>query len=169
MFSRWHVQLTPEDMEVVKRVAHQRNDIKEAHQIKARYQMNREMIASHIMGVAAEYAVAKAFNVEIDYRWGLRGDLGYDLIINRWRCDVKCSPRVGYDFVLNATNPHTFGADYGILAYQEGADCYFIYGVISKERIITKGRIRDFGYGPRWCVSPEFLIGPEVLETRDRE
>jgi hypothetical protein len=165
------VSLSDEDIELAKSLASARNDPKEARRVRSKKMYaGRSERDTHLMGVGAEIAVARYYKVEPPMTISLSGDGGNpDFVINGWTCEVKCARQQGWDFKLLDADPNSLTADVGILVYQLKPFEYEIRGLIGKRRLRRALAIRDFGHGPKACVSPHDMSHPDLLLKNSKQ
>ena len=161
------VQLTAEEVAHIQRLARERNEFKESHGIKAkRFDSTRTNYDIHVIGFGAELAVAKVYGVTEQLAKNvnrLGTDDGYDLIINGFKCEVKCRAKHHLDFILPNPNIEAFKADLGILVYLHENYLFEIYGVIGKKKLKRLGFVKEFEWGKRFICDKRHFVDPELL------
>lgn len=176
------IKFSDEELNLIKQVAHLRNDPKEGSVNNYRIDESRGDYAIHCQGVAGELAVAKALNIEIDSRAILHGDGGIiDLKLPDSRTiQVKYrnfSDRSKEVYLywnhldLEKRKPPTcscchkkvrrsevFLADIGtmVVPHTPGR-AVEIMGYVTKEDFLKKYTIQNFGYGNRYAISHKDL------------
>jgi hypothetical protein len=111
----------------------------------------------HLMGLRAEYAVAKLLGLGVDKVLRPRGDNNApDLVLPDGRAvSVKGRSKVGYAYALRSTNPKEFGTGVGVLVWPERNgrdDAVDVVGWVSRREFIALAEIQDFTYGPRLTI-----------------
>ena len=97
------IQLTPEDLEEIDRIAHIRNDTKK-QAWNRRFCQKTDDLEMNIIGLKGEMAFSKLFNAEIDDSVQLSGDNGLDFTLKGRTYQIKATKYRTFwfmDFSLN--------------------------------------------------------------------
>jgi len=162
------IALTDDEAEAAKMIMHARCDPKTEAGVQSRKasdDMSEEQVM--LIGVGAEIAVAKFFNVLPMFYTSLSGDKGTaDLIIGGGKCEVKCRTKNGYSFALMSEDANDFKSDVGVLVYEKQPFVYELFGVISRARFIAKHKVEDYGHGRRAVAEPEHFSDLRLIKHR---
>lgn len=151
-------------------VAAMRNDPKEDARVQSKKILsNRSEYDTHLIGMCAEFVVAKYFQILPALQSLLGGDGNCsDITINGYTCQIKCRPTLGYDFALLSASPEEFRADCGVLVYMVDERLYRIQGVISRARFNQVAVVKDYGYGPRLVAEWQYFSPIGVLAQKPK-
>lgn len=180
--------LTDDECAMLDEIAARRNAEKRQfyQSIGRNYDAKASNVATHRLGIGAEYAVAAVLGAHWDDRV-LRGGnkRGWDVQSSIGTIDVKYRRSIGYSYTLDSTKPEEFKADYGVLVWPTRAGVpgrdYWIVGGISRfwfhfwarEALAGHGhrvQIEDWGYGARLVMRAGHMLPfKTVLELAEVE
>jgi len=172
------VSLTPWEVEACEEIARRRNNPKSAAGIRSSYNKSFSDLDNHIEAVKAEYAVAKALGLELNFEfYGVAGDGGQnDLLFpgDGGSISVKYRRQRGHDFALDSNTPFDFKDDVGVLVWpteDAAPNTFDIVGWISKEQFRNRDvyRMKNFTHGWRAVVEAHHMRPIEELITRINE
>ena len=150
------VQLTPEEMDLIKKTASECEGYKEAHNIRSKkFDPKHSEVALHEFRIKSEIAVARLLGVPANLSISKCGDNKIDFKSPRTgkTVSVRYRTKFGWDFALNDDKRSSFNTDFGIVVYPgEKDDEVIIGGVITKENFLKYCGPTDYGYGPRLAV-----------------
>jgi len=147
------------DIDEAWRIAHGRNDRKEAKSVHSRkIDHKKSELAPHYEGAIGEIGVGRVFNAEVDAGFWDHGDTGNPDLWLRYHvsAQVKLRTRRDYEFALNTTDPRELKADIGILvvpavdgAFYNPGDVLILRGWTDRLQLILRGDDISFGFGFR--------------------
>lgn len=132
--------LSPADIRLANKLAQARNDNKLRLGATSNKVSNWSDQSIHLLGVAAEIAVARVFRVEPDKAIYAGGDRGYDLVAQGRTWDVKMRSRANRDLII-MPGLSDFLADYVILCWPAGCrGGVSLVGFVGRERFRVEAR-----------------------------
>lgn len=177
------IKLDDKTLEWCKKLAHERNNIKEANNVNNhRVDPNLKDWEAHYLGLRGEAAVARLCNLSLDEKIYLKGDGGVldfttpkgKTLQVKTRKDFKDRKDIFlfFNHLKLATNggvcecckqrirrSEVFLADFAILVVSDKNDesLMDVLGSISREKFLRECQEMNFGYGKRFGVSHKFL------------
>ncbi len=135
--------LEPDEITICETVGRLRSLIARSSRVKDAKMGSQDGAAADVMGMKAEYAFAKAFNIFPDF--GLKPRSGSpDGVLNGKRYDVKSTHHL--DGMLLSTRKVNPDIDVYVLAIVKNR-CVRFVGWASKEKLIKEDNLIDLGYG----------------------
>lgn len=166
---RVKIRLTNKEVEYVNQIAHQRNK-KEKRFGGKTYNNKLNSEKAHLIGLAAEFAIAQLFGVQIDDKiYHNHGDSGIDLILSikgtQVKVAVKATTYQAEPFLRAEVKHNKPEIDIYILCYVNKEDISDVEFVGWQYRqVVEKAKIRKFSqYGPQNYV----LTEKELLTFED--
>jgi hypothetical protein len=159
------VTLTPEQVELVKRIANERNDNKRSHDVRSRrFATAKSEFHIDYVGVAGEVAVSGLLNVPFDDAVFLGGDKGVDLILPTGHTvDVKTGAKRGYRFGLCGDGLAGLKADIGILCWRLSENEIEVVGWTHRKHLLEHHSVVDMGYGDSVVLEPHNMLPMERI------
>jgi hypothetical protein len=118
-----------------------------------------------LLGVKAEVAVSKVFNLDHDYSMGV--DDGSDLWLDDISVDVKATFHKGGRLLFKKRS--SFKADCAVLVCQIRPDQFNVAGYASKATFLKKSKELDLGHGKGWAMDQDELSPLERLWFASRK
>jgi len=150
------VTFTAQDLKMIEKLAHGRNDPKIGVVRNRRIDQKRGDLQINFKGLLAEHAVATALGIKINKETGLYGDGGItDLVFRGKTVQVK------YNFYRDGSLYFNFQselkADIAVLVVPHSEKGLNIIGYITQDDFWKQCRPLDWGYGQRWGVPQSSL------------
>lgn len=118
-----------------------------------------------LLGVKAEVAVSKVFDLVHDYAMGV--DDGSDLWLDDISVDVKATFHKGGRLLFKKRS--SFKADCAVLVCQIRPDQFNVAGYASKATFLERARELDLGHGKGWAMDQDELSPLEKLWFASRK
>jgi len=152
----------------IRKAAEARQQNKQIRQISSkRFDRSKTDLEIHLEGMRAEFAAAQLLGAELNWELLVGGDKnrGDITLPDNRTASVKFRQKKGWDFALQSSDPREFKEDIGILVYPHathfrGLD---ICRWISRGDFLRLAEVRNYGYGDRLVVSPNFMSPIEEL------
>lgn len=154
--------LTDEDLSLADRLAHLRNDRKEAMGVRSKkFDRSKSEWEAHYQGILGELGAARALGLEIDREEILSGDQGVDLTLpSGLSVEIRYRTRRGWDFALNGSDVSFLKSDIGILVWPGmSPNSVELMGWTSRVHMVSNAKTMNFGYGDR-LVMPHAKLLP---------
>lgn len=158
--------LTEDDLDLADRLAHLRNDRKEAMGITSKkFDPSKSEWDAHYQGILGELGAARVLGVPIDEEEILSGDGGVDLQLSGGlSAEIRYRTQRLWDFALNGSDISYLKSDVGILVWPGTAEnSVELMGWTSRIHILQHGEIMNFGYGPRLVLHHTKVVPMERL------
>lgn len=153
--------LTEEDLALASRLAHLRNDRKEAMGIRSKkFDPSKSEWDAHYQGILGELGAARALGLDVDEEEILSGDQGVDLTLpSGLTAEIRYRTRRHWDFALNGPDISYLKSDVGILVWPGmSPDTVELVGWTTRVHMLKKAARRDFGHGERLVLSYHDLM-----------
>lgn len=153
--------LTTEDLALVERLAHLRNDRKEALRIKSKkFDRSKSEYQAHYEGIFGELGAARALGLPIDTNELLSGDKGVDFTLpSGLSMEIRFRTKRGWDFALNGADISYMKSDVGVLVWPgQEPNSVELMGWTSRVHLLMNGVMDDFGKGPRLLIRHDRLV-----------
>lgn len=144
--------LTPEDLALVERLAHLRNDRKEALRVKSKkFDRSKSEYEAHYEGLLGELGAARVLELPIDTAELLSGDKGVDLTLPAGlSVEIRFRTKRGWDFALNGPDISFMKSDIGILVWPGTTpNSVELMGWTSRVHMVMHAVTDNFGKGDR--------------------
>jgi len=167
-------QHTTEDLILIEKIAHARNDRKERIGVKSKkFDQTRSEYQTHWIGVFGELGILKACGLPIDEKAWLGGDQGIDCVLSSGlTIQARYRTKRDWDYALNGDDLTEFRTDIGILGWPGMEDnTVEIVGWTTKVHFASLAHRDNFKHGDRLVLSYQKLIPIESflkLSKRDR-
>jgi len=160
------IRLSEKDNLFLLNLAHGRNDPKIGVVRNRRVDQKRSDIRLNFGGIKGEFAVAKFLDINIDESISLSGDGGvFDLIYDGKKIQVKFNNTLDGDLYFNQLSE--FRADIAILTVSADGIIIRVVGWIDRENFESSYKIKNWGYGNRFCVSQKKLFPMSFLRPQE--
>ena len=154
------VKLSPKEMSKCNQAAALRWQLARASGVVNQRRDNGRSDADlDLLGVKAEVAVSKVFNLDHDYSMGV--DDGHDLWLDDISVDVKATFHKGGRLLFK--KKESFKADCAVLVCQLRPDQFNVAGYASKATFMDKAEELDLGHGKGWAMDQADLSALERL------
>lgn len=153
--------LTPEDLALVERLAHLRNDRKEALRVKSKkFDRSKSEYQAHYEGIFGELGAARALGLPIDMNELLAGDKGVDFTLpSGLSMEIRFRTKRGWDFALNGSDISFMKSDVGVLVWPgHAANSVELMGWTTRVHLVLHGEINDFGKGERLVLKHDRVV-----------
>lgn len=160
------VTLDQDELNILTNLAHARNDPKERRGYSGGWRADRWSVECHILGLKAEYSVAKLLGLSLDSSISLHGDNhnGDIVLPNDKVVEVKYRNRKGWDFALTTDDKREFKSDIGVLCYPgDSPEKIEVHGWISRDNFFLYCEKRNYSYGPRLVVRADYFKNMSLL------
>tara|TARA_R100000742_G_C4262696_1_gene80530 strand:+ start:248 stop:745 length:498 start_codon:yes stop_codon:yes gene_type:complete len=157
------IQLTPEDLEEIDRIAHIRNDTKK-QAWNRRFCQKTDDLEMNIIGLKGEMAFSKLFNAEIDDSVQLSGDNGLDFTLKGRTYQIKATKYRGGALYFNSLKD--FKTDFAMVTYpfeDSMGSCVEIGGFTTRKVFKERHSVTNYGYGDRVAMQKKDLYEIEKL------
>jgi hypothetical protein len=144
--------LSPEDLALVDRLAHLRNDRKEALRVKSKkFDPSKSEYEAHYEGLRGELGAARVLGLPIDTAELLSGDKGVDLTLpSGLSVEIRYRTQRGWDFALNGADISFMKSDIGILVWPtHTSNKVELMGWTSRVHMVMTAVTDNFGKGDR--------------------
>jgi hypothetical protein len=158
--------LTSEDLALVERLAHLRNDRKEALRVKSKkFDLSKSEYEAHYEGILGELGAARVLGLPIDTTELLSGDKGVDLTLPcGLSVEIRYRTKRGWDFALNGVDISFMKSDIGILVWPgHQPNSVELMGWTSRVHMIMHARMDNFGKGDRLVLAHDRLVPMHTL------
>lgn len=153
--------LTAEDLALVERLAHLRNDRKEALRIKSKkFDRSKSEYQAHYEGIFGELGAARALGLPIDESELLSGDKGVDFTLpSGLSMEIRFRTKRGWEFALNGPDISYMKSDIGVLVWPgHSENSVELMGWTSRVHMVMTARVDNFGKGDRLVLSHDRLV-----------
>lgn len=166
--------LDEEELALVDRLAHLRNDRKERLGIRSKkFDRSKSEFEAHYQGILGELGACRALGLDsIDLTERLSGDGGVDLVLpSGLSLEIRYRTKRGWDFALNGNTLSYFKSDIGVLVWPGPVpNSVELMGWTTRVHFANKAKTQNFGYGDRLVLAHSSLMPVKsLLKIRNRK
>jgi hypothetical protein len=161
--------LTDEDLKLADRLAHLRNDRKEAMGIRSKkFDPSKSEWDAHYQGILGELGAARALGLDIDQEEILSGDAGVDLTLpSGLSVEIRYRTVRGWDFALNGSDVSYLKSDIGVLVWPgEIPNSVELVGWTTRVHMVKWAKSMNFGYGDRMVMPFSKMLSMSMFPGR---
>jgi len=164
---------TQDELDLVDRLAHLRNDRKEELGIPSKkFDPSKSEWEAHYQGILGELGAARVLGFHtIDLEERLAGDGGVDLVLPcGLTVEVRYRTQREWDFALNGDSLEFFKADVAVLVWPGvEPDTVELVGWTTRVHFARKANIKNFGHGDRLVLRyPSLMPMKSLLVFKDK-
>lgn len=159
--------LDEEELALVDRLAHLRNDRKERMGIRSKkFDSSKSEFEAHYQGILGELGACRALGLDsIDLTERLSGDGGVDLTLpTGLSLEIRYRTKRGWDFALNGASLDFFKSDIGVLVWPGvEPNSVELVGWTTRVHLAQMAKVKNFGYGDRLVLRYPSMLSIKKL------